>query len=163
MLAIYSSRWIFAGLRDRGISLPSDIQSQGAYDLVVVNENIAYASGQLPRLNSSGEIVTGSLSTGSDLAEAQSAARLCLCRALLALHQELGDLSQVRRLVYMRGFIKSTPDFDRHGAVMDAASKLACDLFGEAGRHARSALGVSSLPGSGLVEIELTAALRRPF
>jgi enamine deaminase RidA (YjgF/YER057c/UK114 family) len=155
-----SSEEIFAHLRALGVSLPARADARGAYDLVVVHDGIARISGQLPRLDSTGTIMSGRLEAGGDLALAREAAKLCFGRALLALHQEIGDLVRIERLIYLRGFINSSPEFDAHGAVMDAASELAITLLGDRGRHARSALGVSSLPSSGLVEIELTAAIR---
>ena len=161
-MASHSSESIFAQLAERGIPLPTSVQSQGAYALLAIHGGVASVSGQLPRLDSAGAILSGRVSKDGDLAEARRAAQLCLARALLALHQELGDLAQVERLLHLRGFINAAPDFEHHGAVMDAASELARDLFGDAGRHARSALGVSSLPSAGLVELEVTAALRTP-
>jgi len=155
-----SSEEIFAHLRALGISLPERAQARGAYELVVMHNGVARVSGQLPRLDSSGAILSGRLEAGGDLAPARDAAKLCFGRALLALHQEIGDLCRIERLIYLRGFIDSAPEFDAHGAVMDAASELAITLLGDKGRHARSALGVPSLPSSGLIEIELTAAIR---
>lgn len=154
------SSTIFSRLRESGIVLPDRVQAQGGYDLVVVHRGVARASGQLPRLDSSGTIIRGPQSAGGSLDEARMAARLCLGRALLALHQELGDLARIERLLFLRGFINAEPEFDRHGAVIDAASELAISLFGDGGRHARSSLGAGSLPASGLVEVELTAAVR---
>ncbi|OZA91971.1 MAG: hypothetical protein B7X76_01165 [Azorhizobium sp. 39-67-5] len=156
----WTSHDIFARLRALDIPLPERVQAQGGYALASVHGGIAYTSGQLPRLDSTGGIISGCLAAGDSLELAHQAARLCFARALLALHQELGDLARLERLLFLRGFVNARPDFAKHGAVMDAASDLAITLFGESGRHGRSALGVSSLPAGGLVEIELVAAVR---
>lgn len=154
-----SSESVFARLRALNIPLPPTIRSQGAYDLVVVHGGLASVSGQLPRLDDDGRLISGRLAADADLALARDAARLCFARALLALHVTLGDLARVERLVSIRGFINAVPEFQRHGGVMDAASELALDLFGDAGRHVRSALGAGGLPAGALVEVEVVAAL----
>jgi len=154
-----TSETVFARLRALQVPLPPTIRSQGGYDLVVVHGGVATVSGQLPRLDDDGRLIAGRLAADADLAQARDAARLCFGRALLALHLALGDLARVERLISLRGFINAVPEFQRHGAVMDAASELAVDLFGAAGRHARSALGAGGLPAGALVEVELVAAV----
>lgn len=154
-----TSQAIFDRLAGLGVPMPADIRPQGGYDLVLVHQGVARVSGQVPRLDNAGTLLSGRLGADDDLEEARAAARLCLARALAALHQELGDLTRVERLIALRGFVNAAPDFARHGQVMDAASELAITLFGDAGRHVRSSPGVSSLPGGALVEIELTAAI----
>ncbi|MGL4288819.1 MAG: RidA family protein [Phreatobacter sp.] len=157
-----TSQDIFDKLAGLGVPVPTEIRPHGRYELVLVHRDLAQVSGQVPRLDRSGTLLAGRLEADQDLEEARAAARLCLARALVALHQELGDLTRVERLISLRGFVNAAPDFQRHGQVMDAASDLAIALFGDAGRHIRSSLGVSSLPGGALVEIELTAAVARP-
>lgn len=154
-----TSQDIFDKLAEAGVPVPAGIRAQGRYDLVLVHRGLAQVSGQVPRLGNAGSIMAGRLAAGDDLGEARRAAELCLARALVALHQELGDLARVERLISLRGFVNAAPDFARHGEVMDAASDLAIAVFGAAGRHVRSSLGVASLPGGALVEIELTAAV----
>lgn len=154
-----TSETIFARLRALHVPLPPTIRPQGAYDLVVVHGGLASVSGQLPRLDDDGRLIAGRLAADADLALAREAARLCLARSLLALHFALGNLVRVERLVSLRGFVNAVPEFQRHGAVMDAASELALELFGAAGRHVRSALGAGGLPAGALVEVELVAAV----
>ncbi len=81
-------------------------------------------------------------------------AELCLLNVLAQVQAELGDLSKVKRIVRLGGFIACTPDFTQHATVMNGASDLAVAVFGEAGRHARSTIGVPSLPLDAPVEVE---------
>jgi enamine deaminase RidA (YjgF/YER057c/UK114 family) len=87
---------------------------------------------------------------------------VCALNALSALETELGDLDRIERLLTVAGFVACTPDFEQQPAVIDGASKVLFDIFGDpAGRHTRSALGVAALPRRGAVELELTVALKR--
>lgn len=156
-----TSAEIFKKVGELGLELPPRPSANGLYDLVRVYGGLAYVSGQLPRTgNNLNELIKGRLRTLDDVPLAQEATRLCFLRSLLALHYHLGDLSMIGELVSIRGFLNATQEFEYHAKVLDAASELARDLFGEAGRHARSALGAGSLPSSGLVELELVVGIR---
>jgi enamine deaminase RidA (YjgF/YER057c/UK114 family) len=156
-----TSAEIFVKLAKLGLELPPRPTANGGYDLVRVYRGLAHVSGQLPRTGSNLEaLIKGKLRTKDDVPLAQEATRLCFVRSLLALHFHLGDLSQVDGLVSIRGFLNAAPEFEFHAKVLDAASDLARELFGEAGRHARSALGAGSLPSGGLVELELVVGVR---
>ena len=118
-----------------------------AGDLVVV-------SGQLPAMD--GKVaVTGKLGAGVSLEEGQHAARLCLINVLAQLNAAVpGGLAAIKKVIRLGGFIAATPDFIQHAVVMNGASDLAVAVFGDAGRHARSTIGVPSLPLDAAVEVE---------
>jgi enamine deaminase RidA (YjgF/YER057c/UK114 family) len=128
---------------------------------VVVHDGIARTSGQLPRID--GELTCiGVLGDTVSVEDGREAAKVCALNALSVLAAELGDLDRIERLITLTGFVASAPGFDRQPAVVDGASAVLFDIFGEpAGRHTRSAIGVAALPRGGAVEIELTVAVRR--
>lgn len=148
-------------IRDRveafGLKLPPPPAPRGAYAAAVIHGGIAYVSGQVSRIGD--QTITGPVDERTDPIIIREAAHACALRALSAL-AALEDELVFNRLLFLRGFIFSTPAFDRHSAVLDPASELLHDILGEAGRHARSAIGVASLPSLGLMEIELVAAMR---
>jgi enamine deaminase RidA (YjgF/YER057c/UK114 family) len=159
---MHTSQAIFEKIKALGVKLPPTPTANGGYDLVRVYRGVAYVSGQLPRTGAKpDELMTGTVKGESDVPRAQEAARLCLVRSLMALHEHLGDLSAVKQLISLRGFVNASPDFSLHARVMDAASSLARELFGaSAGGHVRTALGAGSLPSHGLVEVELVVGLK---
>jgi enamine deaminase RidA (YjgF/YER057c/UK114 family) len=93
--------------------------------------------------------------------EGALAARWCALNALSVLHEELGSLDRINRVLTVLGFVASAPRFDQQPAVVDGASRLLHDVFGAAGRHSRSAIGVAALPRGGAVEIEMEVSLIR--
>ncbi|ASL42149.1 hypothetical protein bAD24_I01575 [Burkholderia sp. AD24] len=146
-----------ARLAQLGMTLPSAPTPRGAYQSVVIHRDIAYVSGQVSR--TADGIIAGPVDLETPSCVLRNAAQTCVLRALSALVAALPVSSSVERVLFLRGFINAVPSFVNHGAVMDEASAVLHDVFGDNGRHARSALGVSSLPGCGLLEIELTVAL----
>jgi enamine deaminase RidA (YjgF/YER057c/UK114 family) len=104
--------------------------------------------------------VTGRLGDGLDLEQGREAARIALLGALASIRELLGSLDQVAEVISLRGFVNSAPDFTDQPKVMNAASELLNEIFGETGVHVRSALGVAALPGDAAVEIELTVRAR---
>ncbi len=145
-------------LTELGIVLPVAATPAFQYVPVTIHERLAFVSGQLPR---QGEIiVTGKVGADVDLEQARDAARLCIVQGLACLKQVLGSLDRVERILKVTGFVASAPGFNQQPKVIDAASELLVRLFGEAGRHARSAIGVAELPRNAAVEIELIVALR---
>lgn len=140
------------------VPLPPPPEPRGHYTIVVIHEGIAYVSGQVSR--EAGEIIRGPVSHDTPSSDISRAGYACISNALSALVNELGSLDRIKRLLFLRGFVAATPDFTEHSRVLDAASETLIDLLGDRGRHARSAVGVSSLPGGGLLEIELVAALK---
>jgi enamine deaminase RidA (YjgF/YER057c/UK114 family) len=108
-----------------------------------------------------GEVVkAGKVGREVSVEHAQNAARICILQGLACLKQALGSLDQVKRILKVTGFVASAQGFVEQPAVIDAASQLLVDLFGDAGRHARSAVGVAELPRNSPVEIEMIAAVR---
>ena len=145
-------------LTELGIVLPVAATPAFQYVPVTIHERLAFVSGQLPR---QGEIiVTGKVGADVDLEQAREAARLCIVQGLACLKQVLGSLDRVERILKVTGFVASAPGFNQQPKVIDAASELLVGLFGEAGRHASSAIGVAELPRNAAVEIELIVALR---
>lgn len=140
-------------LDDMGISLPNPPKSAGSYAPVVVAGDLAFVSGQIPIRD--GGVVYSGMVNDSNLEEAQESARLCAVNVLVQLHARIG-LERVQRFVRVGGFVNSAPGFARHHTVVDAASDLFRDAFGDRGLHARAAVGVSGLPLNSMTEIEAT-------
>jgi enamine deaminase RidA (YjgF/YER057c/UK114 family) len=138
--------------------LPTPPQPRGLYTSVVTYQGIAYVSGQVSR--EAGEIIRGPVDKDTPSSDIARAGHACAWNALSALSHVLGSLDRIERLLFLRGFVAAAPDFTDHSRVLDAASGTFIALLGDRGRHARSASGVSSLPGGGLLEIELVAALK---
>jgi enamine deaminase RidA (YjgF/YER057c/UK114 family) len=139
------------------LDLPAPPVKPLHYELVVVHGKIAYVSGQVSRAPD--RVIAGHLNENDDIEEACEAARVSVRRCLSALKQQLGSLDKIEHVLSMRGFISASHGFKRHPEVMDAASQLLVESLGERGRHVRSALGVASIPGGGLTEIEMTVAI----
>ena len=146
-------------LLELGLVLPQAATPRFAYVPVVVDGGVAYVSGQLPWVSAGALFATGKVGEGVDVETAQEAARLCVLQGLAALEAAVGDLVRVRRVLKVTGFVASAPAFTGQPGVIDAASKLLIDLFGDAGRHARSAVGVAVLPRDVPVEIEFVFAV----
>jgi enamine deaminase RidA (YjgF/YER057c/UK114 family) len=141
-------------LKDLGIVLPKPMAPVAAYVPLTIAGNLVTVSGQLPAVD--GKVaVTGKLGGGVTLEEGQHAARLCLINVLAQLETGLpGGLASITRIVRLGGFIAATPEFTQHAVVMNGASELSIAAFGELGRHARSTIGVASLPFDAAVEVE---------
>ena len=145
-------------LAELGIELPFPAKPAFQYVPVTIHERLAFVSGQLPRRGDA--LVTGKVGGEVSLDQAREAARLCILQGLACLNQALGSLERVDKILKITGFVASAPGFNEQPKVIDAASELLVELFGEAGRHARSAVGVAELPRNAAVEIELIASLR---
>ena len=147
-----------ARLRELGHELPEVPEPAGVYVPAVRAGSLVFTAGQLPI--ESGELPkTGKVGDTVTLEEAREAARRCALNALAAAAAEAGGLDRVARVVKVTGYVASAPDFDRQPEVLNGASDLIGRVFGEAGRHARSAVGVSVLPLDAPVEVELVAEL----
>ena len=147
-------------LAELGIALPEAAAPLYHHVPVTMHDGVAYVSGQLPRAGS-GLSATGKLGAEVSLEQAQEAARICILHGLACLKQALGSLDAIERVLKLTGFVASAPGFNQQPQVIDAASRLLTDIFGEAGRHARSAVGVAELPRNAPVEIEMIVATRR--
>jgi enamine deaminase RidA (YjgF/YER057c/UK114 family) len=141
-------------LAELGLSLPTDTAPLAAYVPAVRTGNLVFTSGQLPRID--GELThTGKVGAGVTPEEAKEAAQACALNAIAALKGEIGDLEKVRRVVKVVGFVASAPDFTGQPGVVNGASELLGAVFGDAGVHARSAVGVAALPLDVPVEVEM--------
>jgi enamine deaminase RidA (YjgF/YER057c/UK114 family) len=141
-------------LAELGLTLPEPMAPLANYVPYVVTGNQVYVSGQLPAVD--GKVaVTGKVSWSVSVDQAKEAARLCFINVLVHVKAScMGDLDRVRRVVRLGGFIAAPSEFTQHAVVMNGASDLAVAVFGEAGRHARSTIGVPSLPADAPVEVE---------
>ena len=145
-----------ARLSALGLTLPQVTPPLAAYVPAVRTGRHVYTSGQLPML--AGELAaTGKVGAEVGAAEAGALARICALNALAAAASVAGGLSAIRRIVKVTGFVASAPGFTQQAQVVNGASELLLEVFGEAGRHARSAVGMAVLPLDAPVEIELIA------
>ena len=148
---------IDARLAELGITLPEAAAPVASYVPVVVSGGMAFVSGQLPFVD--GKLVTGRLGEDVSLEDGQAAARACGLMILAQLKAALIPLDKVERVVKLGGFVNSTPDFTDQPKVVNGASDLMAQVFGEAGKHARAAVGVPSLPLGAAVEVDAVIAL----
>ncbi len=139
-----------------GLTLPAVSPVIANYVPAVRSGNLVFLAGQVAR-GPDGKIITGKV--GRDVTEAQAAeaARTCALQLLAALQAEVGDLAKVKRIVRVGGFVNCTDDFTAQPKVVNGASDLLVAVFGDAGKHARAAVGVNALPAGAPVEIELVA------
>ena len=146
-------------LAELGLELPGPYPPHDPLDAVIVHAGAARTSGQLPRDHDGQLVHPGTLGVDLSVDQGAEAARWCALNALSVLRAELGSLDRIDRCLTLLGFVACAPDFSQQPAVVDGASRLLADLFGAAGRHTRSAIGVAALPRGGAVEIELAVAL----
>ncbi|MEV8145327.1 RidA family protein [Specibacter sp. NPDC078709] len=147
---------IEARLAELGISLPPVTAPVAAYVPAVISGNHVYTSGQLPFID--GKLpATGKVGAEVSAEDAKSMAATCAINAIAALKSVIGDLDRVTRIVKVVGFVSSDPSFTGQPGVINGASELLSEVFGEAGAHARSAVGVAVLPLDSPVEVELIA------
>lgn len=148
-----------AKLETMGLKLPPVPKPVAAYVPAVMVDKYIYTSGQLP-------MVEGKLEfqgkVGSELTENQgyAAAKICAINCLSAVREMAGSLDNVERIVKVTGFVNSAPGFANQPKVINGASELLGEIFGEAGRHARSAVGVSELPLGAAAEVELVVKIK---
>lgn len=145
-------------LASLGVTLPQPPAAAGSYVPVVVSGRLAFVSGQIPVEGGSVKF-KGKVGRDLSVEQGQQAARLCTVNALAQLRSELGSLDRVSRIVKVTGFVNCEPTFAEHPKVVNGASDLLVRVFGEKGRHARAAVGMSSLPLDSAVEVELVAEL----
>ncbi|MFB8343856.1 RidA family protein [Brucella cytisi] len=139
-----------------GLRLPDGPVPSGHYSTVTIHNGIAYIAGQVSRL--ADDVITGPVNRLTSPDKLKLAAHVCILRALSAL-TTIEDDYEIQRILFLRGYINAAGDFTGHSAVLDHASILLRAIFGERGHHARSAIGVASLPSAGLMEIELIVAV----
>ncbi|MFL6351664.1 MAG: RidA family protein [Bryobacteraceae bacterium] len=140
-------------LKELGITLPDPPIPMANYVPFSRTGNLLFLSGQGPRVGAK-EFKTGKVGSEVTAEEAYDHARLAGIQLLAVARRALGDLGRVRRVVKLLGLVNGTPDFDKQPQVINGCSDLFVEVFGDAGRHARSAIGAGSLPGNITVEIE---------
>jgi enamine deaminase RidA (YjgF/YER057c/UK114 family) len=137
------------------LSLPEAPKPVAAYIPAKQTGKLVFTAGQLPMVN--GELISkGLLGQDVEIDEANKAARICTLNALAAIKGVIGDLDRIKQIVRVVGFVASVPTFTQQPAVVNGASEFLLEIFGENGKHARSAVGMAVLPLNASVEIELT-------
>ena len=149
---------ITAKLAELGLVLPRPAAPVAAYVPVVIAGGLAHVSGQLPFVD--GALVTGRLGEDVSIEQGYAAARACGLMILAQLQAALGSLARIEQVVKLGAFVASTASFTDQPKVANGASELMAALFGDAGRHARSAVGVPVLPLGAAVEVDAIVAIR---
>lgn len=147
-----------ARLADLGVALPAVSAPVANYVNAVRTGNLVWLAGKGPK-REDGSNMTGKVGRDLTVEEGHAAARLTGINQLAALEDAIGDLRRVRRVVKVVGFVNCDPTFTDHSRVINGFSDLMVEVFGEAGRHARSSVGAPSLPGNVAVEIELVVEI----
>ena len=141
-------------LKSLGITLPEPPKPAGAYIPVVISNQTAFVSGQIP-IKEGKVAYKGKVPTEQSMEQAQMAAKLCTINALAQLKSELGTLDRISKIIRVSGFVNSSQDFIEQPKVINAASDLLYEIFGKKGQHSRIAVGVASLPLGSTVEIDM--------
>ena len=139
-------------LETLGIKLPNPPTPAGSYVPVVKTGNLLFISGQIPMEN--GKVIFTGKVSDDNVEIAQKSARMCAINILAQIKRELGNLDKVTKIVRLSGFVNSMPEFSQHPKVINPASDLFFEVFGEKGKHARIALGVACLPLDSMTEID---------
>jgi len=141
-------------LKSLNITLPSPPKPAGAYVHVIKSDHTVYVSGQIP-IKDGKLAFKGKVPNDQSLEQAQEAAKLCALNALAQLKSELGSLDKISKILRVSGFVNSVPDFTEQPKIINSASDLLFEIFGEKGKHSRIAVGVASLPLGATVEIDM--------
>lgn len=145
-------------IKSIGINIPVPPTPAGSYIPLVKTGNLLYVSGQIP-LQDGKVAFTGKVSD-ENIETAQKSARICAINILAQLKKELGDLEKISRFVRLSGFVNAVPEFTQHPKVINAASDLLYEIFGDVGKHTRIAVGVSSLPLNSMTEIDAIVEIK---
>lgn len=145
-------------LQALNITLPNAPKPAGSYVPVVITDTIVFVSGQIP-IKDGKVVYTGKIPTQQSIEDGQMAAKLCIINALAQLKAQLGTLDKIKKIVKVSGFVNSTPEFKEHPKVLNTASELLFEIFGQKGQHTRIAVGVSSLPLDSTVELDMIVKL----
>jgi len=145
-------------IKSIGIKLPIPPNPAGSYIPVVKSGNLLFVSGQIPMED--GKVAFTGKVSDANIETAQKSARMCAINILAQLKKELGDLEKISKIVRLSGFVNSVPEFTQQPKVINAASDLLYEIFGECGKHSRIAVGVSSLPLNSMTEIDAIVEIR---
>ena len=138
-----------------GLELPETPKPVASYIPAKQSGSLVFTAGQLPMVK--GELISkGHLGQDVEIEAANNAAKICTLNALAAIKGVIGDLDRIKQIIRVVGYVASTPTFTQQPAVVNGASELLLEIFGENGKHARSAVGMAVLPLNASVEIELT-------
>lgn len=149
---------IYDTIKALGITLPAVATPAAAYLPFAQTGNLIFLSGHLAKKD--GKVIAGQLGKNVTTEEGKAAARAIAIDLLGTLHAAVGDLNKVKRIVKLMSLVNSTGDYTEQHLVTNGASELLVDVFGDAGRHARSAFGVAQIPMGACVEIEMIAEVR---
>lgn len=150
---------ILAHCRELGIEIPASRAPSGTFAPLVRVGSLVFTSGQTAKVD--GVVrYKGKLGRDVSVEEGQEAAKICVRNCLALLNDHAGGLDQIERIVRLTGYVNSAEDFTKQGMVIEAASKLLYQIFGEKGLHARTSIGVAALPGDSACEIELVAQVK---
>ena len=141
-------------LKELSIEIPTPPNPAGSYIPVVTTGNLAFVSGQIP-MKDGKVIVEGKVPEKQSLDSAREAAKICIINGLAQLKANLGSLDKITKFVRISGFVNSSPDFTEQPKVINAASDLLVEIFGDMAKHSRIAVGVASLPLNSTVEIDM--------
>ncbi|GDY15812.1 hypothetical protein LBMAG54_06680 [Nitrosopumilaceae archaeon] len=145
-------------IKSLGINLPIPPSPAGSYIPVVRSGDLLYVSGQIPMED--GKVAFTGKVSDINIETAQKSARICAINILAQLKKELGDLEKISKIVRISGFVNSIPEFTQQPKVINAASDLFYEIFGECGKHSRIAVGVSSLPLNSMTEIDAIVEMK---
>ena len=146
-------------IKDLGLEIPETPEPVGSYIPARRAGDLIFCSGQGP-LKEGEFIHLGKVGSDLTVEEGYEAAKVCVINCLAAVKSEIGSLNEVDKVVKVRGFVSSAPGFGKQPDVVNGASDLLQEIFGENGRHARAALGTSDLPGDIPVEVEMVVSVR---
>ena len=149
-----------SNMQKLGITLPEPENTIYDYIPLRMHRGVVYLAGQIAKIPGGELYAQGRVGEAVDLETAQESARICILQGLAWLKQELGDLDRVESVLRIDGYVAAAPDFERISEVVDAASGLLNSIFGDAGRHPRSVLGMARLPRNAPVLIEMTLAIK---
>jgi enamine deaminase RidA (YjgF/YER057c/UK114 family) len=147
----------YAGLKELGLALPAPPAPGGNYTSAKTSGNIVYLAGVISQTPQG--ILTGTVGRDKSVDEGYAAARSCALLQLAVLERHLGGLDKIRSILTVNGYVNSVPGFPDSPKVINGASDLFMQIFGEPGRHVRAAIGVSGLPRNALVELQMTVEI----
>ncbi|HIH99051.1 MAG TPA: RidA family protein [Nitrosopumilus sp.] len=139
-------------LKTLGVTLPNPPTPAGSYVPAIKTGNLLFISGQIPM--EEGKVIFTGKVTNENIETAQKSAKMCAINLLAQMKRELGSLDKVTKIVRISGFINSDPEFYQHPKIINAASDLFFDIFGDKGKHSRIAVGVACLPLNAMTEID---------